>query len=154
MSTATLPTDHRRKVPESGAADQLIEERIDEACRALWWAELIRDTLRTLIVAYGGDRLGDRRPVDFFPRCRVSACWLAPVWPVVRLGSSFRGSLPLLGSSIQPEYAARSLERDLPEMKQALTSYVTLRDQRQQPGLRPVGGPVDRHPRCRPAADA
>ena len=44
--------------------------------------------------------------------------------------------VPLLGSSIQPAYAARSLERDMPEMKQALTSYVTLRDERQQSGLR------------------
>ncbi len=50
MSTATLPPT-TAKVPEPGPADHLIQERIDEACKALWWAELIRDTLRTLIVA-------------------------------------------------------------------------------------------------------
>ena len=33
---------------------------------------------------------------------------------------------PLIGSKIRPEYAARSIERDLPELRQELTSYVDI----------------------------
>ena len=35
--------------------------------------------------------------------------------------------VPLFGSTVCPEYAARALEKNLPELRHSLTSYVTLR---------------------------
>ena len=48
----------------------------------------------------------------------------------------WRRVVPLLGSSVRPEYAARALERDLPDLRHSLTSYVTLRGDRVTGGLR------------------
>jgi hypothetical protein len=136
MSTATLPPNAAAKVPEPGVADRLIQQRIDEACKALWWAELIRDTLRTLIVALAAILawvIVDQWLFSPGVGVRLLACTLLALWCGWRLVSRI---VPLLSSSIRREYAARSLERDLPEMKQQLTSYVTLREVREQPGLR------------------
>ena len=33
--------------------DRLIDERIGEACRALWWAEIVRSGLRLVILSIG-----------------------------------------------------------------------------------------------------
>ena len=49
---------------------------------------------------------------------------------------TFRRIAPILTRKIRPEYAARSLERDLPDMRQDLTSYVTLRPQATTKDLR------------------
>ena len=45
---------------------------------------------------------------------------------------------PLIRQRISPEYAAYSVERDQPDLLHALTSYVTLRADRETPGLRGV----------------
>ncbi len=108
--------------------DQLIEERIGEACKALWWAEVVRSGLRLLILSivallvwviidqwvYSPGR--GVRLIAFAGMC------------VLVVYYAWRRVVPLMGSSIRPEYAARSLERDLPELRQSLTSYLTLRN--------------------------
>ena len=40
-----------------------------------------------------------------------------------------RHLMPILGSTITPEYAARALEKDLPNARQSLLSYLTLRNE-------------------------
>ncbi|NNE00200.1 MAG: hypothetical protein HKN47_23010 [Pirellulaceae bacterium] len=129
MSTATRASSPTL-TSDPGAtssADRLISERIAEACRALWWAEVVRRGLFltiSLIVAVMVWVVVDQ--------------WIYSPGVIVRLlaGLAVAGSavwyvvfqvVPVLTSSVRPEYAARSLERDLPEMKQQLTSYVTLR---------------------------
>ena len=118
------------------ASEQLIDARIVEACRALWWAEFVRTLLRLVIAAIGlllfwvvFDQWiyspGSGLRIVFFTATCVSLVWYV-----------FRRVVPLLGSVIRPEYAARSLERDLPELRHSLTSYVTLRDDQEIPGLR------------------
>ncbi|TWT54392.1 hypothetical protein Pla22_20390 [Rubripirellula amarantea] len=117
------------------ASDELIETRIDEACRALWWAECVRRCLRLvqgILVALFAWIVIDQ--------------WIYSPSPLIRtLGFAF-GSLAvavylyrylwsLRGTSVQPEYAARSLERNYPELRHALTSYVTLRPHREDGGL-------------------
>ena len=140
MSVATSPSapqsSSRASSAQSLRAKQLIDERIDEACQALWWAELTRVMLRLVIVSIG--ILLAWLVVDqwvFAPGPLVRWTLLAII--MVGLGWYFhRNTLPLFRSSIQPEYAARSLERDDPDLRQSLTSYVTLRDQREGTSLR------------------
>ncbi len=127
--------------PKAGGAtrigsDQLIETRIAEACQALWWAELVRTVLGMVVFSivalliwvvidqwiYSPGRL-----------MRLAACLAL----LTLLGAYvYRRLRPLIGGSIRPEYAARSLERDMPELRQALTSYVTLRGDREAGDLR------------------
>ncbi len=120
----------------SSVSDQLIDARIVEACKALWWAEVVRTLLRLVIVAIGlllvwvvVDQWvyspGNGLRIVLFAAICVSLVWYV-----------LRRVVPLLGSAIRPEYAARSLERDLPELRQSLTSYVMLRDDQETPGLR------------------
>ncbi len=142
MSTASSNSPAARVRPAGsgqsakGDVDALIRERIDEACSALWWAELIRAVLRMVIVAilavliwvafdqwlYSAGTL--MRLIAFV----ALAGWVG--WTIV-----YR-VVPILRSAVRPEYAARSLERDVPSLRQALTSYVTLRDDRTKGSLR------------------
>ncbi len=122
--------------PSKDAADSLIQQRIDEACSALWWAELTRTGLALLIglfVAllvwivldqwiYAGGKLFRTLALA------TLAGWVG--WTLVKR------VMPVLKSSVRPEYAARSLERDVPTLRQALTSYITLRGDRGKANLR------------------
>lgn len=141
MATVAPPPQFPKKPGvSSGAkasgADALIEDRIEEAQRALWWAELVRSSLTLAIVSMLV--LLAWLVVDqwiyspgMVARLLISLCLLGiGIWYV------FRRVMPLLRSSIRPEYAARSLERDLPELRQSLTSYVTLRTERSAGDLR------------------
>ncbi len=130
VSTAPLPSANQAE------SDRFIEERISEARNALWWAEFVRESLTTLIAALMAVIVWvivDQWVYSPNVGARLVAFAGLAGWCVWRFLTRI---WPLLGSSIQPAYAARSLERDLPEMKQALTSYVTLRTEQQQPGLR------------------
>ena len=131
-STVTSPPASASTSP----ADELITQRIAEACRALWWAEIVRRGVLFAILfmsallvwaiidqwIYSPGTLG-----------RVIA-WIvlvaATVWYFIQR------IYPILTSRVRPEYAARSLERDTPELRQDLTSYLTLRDQSQDKSLR------------------
>lgn len=117
-------------------SDQLIDARIVEACKALWWAEVVRTLLRLVIAAIG--LLLVWVVVDqwvYSPGNGLRIVLFAGIC-VSLVRYVLRRVVPLLGSAIRPEYAARSLERDLPELRQSLTSYVTLRDDQRTPGLR------------------
>ncbi|MDA7893559.1 hypothetical protein N9B38_01470, partial [bacterium] len=129
------PPPPARPTPASGpktkpnGADQLIDQRIEDACRSLWWAELIRAGLKLTIATIAS--LFIWLVIDqwiYSPnipmRCAVfvGLAGLA-IWFVKSR------VLPLFGSTVCPEYAARALEKNLPDLRQSLTSYVTLRQQ-------------------------
>ncbi|MGB7345022.1 MAG: hypothetical protein WBD20_12480 [Pirellulaceae bacterium] len=113
---------------ETNPVDEFVSQRVAEACRALWWEEIIRRALILVIAlilcvlfwvvidqwVYSAGRLS--RAFAFTLIVGTS------VWYV------FRRIVPVLTSTVRPEYAARALERDLPEMKQELTSYIMLRN--------------------------
>lgn len=135
--TGPPSTDSRSKA--SGAkstSEQLISARIVEACKALWWAEVVRSLLRlvisAIVVLFAWVLMdqwvyspGSGMRTVFF--AAICGCL---VWYLVRK------VVPLLQSAVRPEYAARSLERDMPELRQGLTSYVTLRGDESTQGLR------------------
>ncbi|MFK8111882.1 MAG: circumsporozoite protein- membrane associated protein [Rubripirellula sp.] len=140
MSIAAPPKSNSPEPPPAGGAvsqaDQLIEQRIAEACRALWWAELTRSVLRAVIAI-----------IVLMLVWVIVDQWVYSPGVLVRTllfvasvsalgGYGWFRVRPLLGSSIRPEYAARSLESDMPDLRQSLTSYVTLRGDRASGGLR------------------
>ena len=109
--------------------DDFIDARIDESCRALWRAELIR---RLLALLLGFNAL--------------ALCWLVLDQWIYSPGPIFRSIaflattalaatyvwqrlLPVLRSSVDPAYAAKALEQDLPNSRQSILSYLTLREQ-------------------------
>lgn len=125
----------RKSIGKPGAADQLIAERIEEAQKSLWWAELTRSLLALVVATFAAVILW--AIVDqwiYSPSKSVRAVTLlafvlgAGAWLYFRV-------LPLLSHGVRPEYAARALERNFPELRQSLTSYVTLRDEQKTDGL-------------------
>ncbi|WP_442507960.1 circumsporozoite protein- membrane associated protein [Novipirellula sp. SH528] len=113
----------------------LIESRIREAQNALWWSEFIRSILRIFIGVFVAVLLWvvmDQWIYTPGTLARVVGFSALIGW-VVHQGIT--RVLPVIKGTIRPEYAARSLERDVPEMRQELTSYVTLRDQSNSPSL-------------------
>ncbi len=134
MST-TIPPPTQSSEPGAAPAvssdiDRLIEQRIVQACKALWWAELTRSALKLVIAS-----------IAILLAWVVVDQWIYSPGPLFRwvifvtlalVGLRYLATrvLPLLGRTIRPEYAARSLERDFPELRQSLTSYVSLRGDR------------------------
>ncbi|MEO1524763.1 MAG: hypothetical protein AAFX06_04970 [Planctomycetota bacterium] len=117
-------------------SDQLIDQRIDEARRALWWGELIRTLLAVAIgsmIAILAWLLFDHwvyasgpllRTVSFVVLAAAAAWFLVRrVWPV-------------LTSRVTEEYAAWALEQGHEDYRQQLTSYVTLKPDGPVKGLR------------------
>ncbi|TWU45468.1 hypothetical protein Q31b_06400 [Novipirellula aureliae] len=141
-TTAPSPSPARREKsatnpsPSFDAISELVESRIAEAQNALWWAELTRVGLKTLLGALVGVLLFV--VIDqwiYSPGILLRVGWFG-AWLVWMGWMIFSRIIPVLSGTICPEYAARSLERDTPEMRQELTSYVMLRDQRSDAGLR------------------
>lgn len=113
----------------------LIESRIREAQNALWWSEFIRSILRIFIGVFVAVLLWvvlDQWIYTPGMLARVAGFIVLLGWVVHQAVTRV---LPVIKGTIRPEYAARSLERDVPEMRQELTSYVTLRDQSNSPSL-------------------
>ncbi len=117
------------------AAEKLIESRIAEAAASLWWAELTRRILGLIIALVAGlliwlifDHWISSPGMVVRSAALLSALIAAGTYLYLRV-------LPMIGSQIRPEYAARSLERDLPELRHSLTSYVTLSKDPQMVGL-------------------
>ena len=128
------PPPPGRASRSGGGFESVIESRIEEACRALWWSELTRSILAillTLAAVLLGWVLIDQWVVSAGRGLRLAVFAAAVGWAGWYV---WRRIVPLMRSRVRPEYAARSLERDLPEMRQELTSYVTLRDG-ELPGL-------------------
>ncbi|HBV62082.1 MAG TPA: circumsporozoite protein-membrane associated protein, partial [Rhodopirellula sp.] len=129
------PSPARGPQNKSNGADQLINERIDDARRSLWWAELVRTGLKlviTSIVAVFAWLVIDQwvYSPNVAVRCIVFLGLLGLASWYVK-----RRVLPLFGSTVCPDYAARALERNLPELRHSLTSYVTLRQEGQKSDL-------------------
>ena len=124
-----------------GAADLLITARIEDSCKALWWGELTRHGLRLvlgIVVAIGVWILLDHWLLSRPSLSSINGpARIAAMVGLIVAASAyvFFKIVPLLGRSISPEYAARSLERNYPNLRQSLTSYITLKDATDQTGL-------------------
>ncbi|MGV3483556.1 MAG: circumsporozoite protein-membrane associated protein, partial [Planctomycetaceae bacterium] len=120
------------------SSDALIAQRIMEAQAALWRAELSRSLLIPVVVVLASLTLWavvDHwiwSPGKFFRSIALAGgvAWLA-AWIARRVW-------PLMSRQILPEYAAHSLEHDLPELRHSLTSYVSLREDHDREGVRGV----------------
>ena len=117
------------KRTDTSTLDQFIDSRIDESCRALWRAEFIRKFLglvvriNVLIISW---LVLDQWIYSPGPILRCLAFGLLVTVAIEYL---LRHLMPILGSTITPEYAARALEKDLPNARQSLLSYLTLRNE-------------------------
>ena len=121
--TEELPTGEVQQ-NQANRLDQFIDSRIMESCRALWRAELIRKTLGLIVTVNCFALLWlilDQWVYSPGPATRFVALLLFITFSAAY---AWRYMLPVLGSSIEPEYAARSIERDLPDSRQSLLSYL------------------------------
>ncbi len=119
-----------------GSADELIAARIAEAQAALWRAELIQSLLIPVVTGILFVTAWAMLEQWLWAPNRIVRCivWLTAVvaayaWIRYRIW-------PLFSKQVRPEYAAYSLEHDAPSLRHALTSYVTLRDDQSQAGVR------------------
>lgn len=138
MATATLkPTSQPGHDPAKlTVGEELIAATIAQAQAALWRAELSRRLLKWAIAVMAG-----------------ALAWIAidqwiwsPGWPirlsalVVAVGGSVwwfvTQVFPLMHSRVRADYAAQSLESDIPELRHQLSSYVTLRGDLDTQGVR------------------
>ncbi len=119
-----------------GSADELIAARIAEAQAALWRAELIQSILVLVVTGIVVVTSWAMLEQWVWAPGQIVRCivWLTGVssaiaWIRYRIW-------PLFSKQVLPEYAAYSLEHDAPSLRHALTSYVTLRDDQSQAGVR------------------
>ena len=113
--------------------EQFLWQRVASAQSALWKAECVRRGLTLAIAILAG----------------ILAWWIIDqwIWSPGILGRSVLvgGGLmaiviyaitqlwPVLQLRVRPDYAARSLERDYPELGHSLSSYVSLKQQAAHP---------------------
>lgn len=132
MSTAAPPV----ATAKPSTADQLIDQRIEEARRAIWWSELTRTGLKAVIgtmLALLAWLVMDHwiySPGLVVRLLSFVALAAAVIWYVVQR------AWPVMTSRVTSEYAAWALEQDHPDYRQQLTSYVTLKESDQQRGIR------------------
>ncbi|MCP4944287.1 MAG: hypothetical protein GY924_20215, partial [Planctomycetaceae bacterium] len=129
------PSPARGPQSKSNGADQLINQRIEDARRSLWWAELIRTGLKLAIASIAAVFVW--LVIDQWVYSPNVAVRCIVLLGLLGLASWYikRRVLPLFGSTVCPEYAARALEKNLPELRHSLTSYVTLRQEGQKSDL-------------------
>ena len=129
------PSPARGPQSKSSGADHLINERIEDARRSLWWAELIRTGLKLAIASIAAVFVW--LVIDQWVYSPNVAVRCIVFLGLLGLASWYvkRRVLPLFGSTVCPEYAARALEKNLPELRHSLTSYVTLRQEGQKSDL-------------------
>jgi hypothetical protein len=116
----------------------LIGQHLEAVRGAIWRAALIKNSLAllafltTVALVFV---IVDQWVYSFSMPARLLVAFVtlaASVYWVVR------AIVPLIRLRISPEYAAYSVELDQPDLKHALTSYVTLRNERDTPGLRGI----------------
>lgn len=133
MSTSTAKSFHQPppqapQPPRLSPGEEIIAAAIRDAQAALWRAELSRSLLSlviaTLVVlvvwAVVDQWVWSPGPLIRLLVLLAGVCAVA-AWVTTRI-------LPLLRSRIRADYAAYSIEHDLPELRHALTSYVSLRE--------------------------
>ena len=138
MATATFKPASQNPDDASKltVGEELIASTIAQAQAALWRAELSRCLLKLIIAAMA-----------------VTLVWVAvdqwiwsPGWPVrlavllAALGAAAwwitMRVTPLMRSRIRADYAAQSLEWDMPELRHQLSSYISLRGDLELQGVR------------------
>lgn len=138
MATATIKpaAQNTGDVSKLTVGEELIAATIAQAQAALWRAELSRSLLKLVVAAMV-----------------VTLAWVAidqwiwsPGWTVrlVVLTSAIGAAAwwittrvaPLARSRIRADYAAQSLELDMPELRHQLSSYVSLRGDLETQGVR------------------
>ncbi len=138
MATATFkPTSQNSDdASKLTVGEELIASTIAQAQAALWRAELSRCLLKLVVAAMA-----------------VTLVWVAidqwvwsPGWPVrlavlvAAIGAAAwwiaMRVTPLMRSRIRADYAAQSLELDMPELRHQLSSYVSLRGDLATQGVR------------------
>ena len=136
MSTIAPPAVTPNASSPQSAADQLIDQRIEEARRALWWSELTRIGLTVVIgsmLALLTWLLVDHwiySPGRFVRVICFVGLVAAGLWYLIRR------AWPVMTSRVTSEYAAWALEKDHPDYRQQLTSYVTLKQESPERGIR------------------
>ncbi len=136
MATASPPPSEQ--APSPPPADSLIAARVAAAQAALWRSELTRAALLLVLSVIGAILVWavlDQWIWAAGPWLRLTL-WIALLGWI--LYWTWQRIVPLFQAQIDAAYAARSIERDIPEMKHALSSYVSLLDQRETSGLRGV----------------
>lgn len=129
-------SDHPGEAVGRVAGDEVLLRAIEEARVALWRAELSRTLLKGLVAAVIG-------LIAWF----VVDQWIWSPGIVGRLLAfgiviaacgwwAWTQLLPLTRSRVRADYAAFSLEADLPELQHSLTSYISLRGDSDASGLR------------------
>lgn len=118
--------------------DRLIGDHLEAVRAALWRSVLLKNLLFLcggLLATVLCFAIIDQWLYSFGMVAR--SVWIVALlagatwWIVTRI-------VPLIRLRVSPEYAAYSVEMDEPEFKYALTSYVTLRNDRDAPGLRGI----------------
>jgi collagen type III alpha len=130
----------RKKATTGGhaASEALIAERIREAQTALWRAELSRTLLIPVVTSLIAITLWAAMDQWVYSPGKFVRS-IALLGAIAGLVYWFaRRVWPLLSQSVRPEYAAQSLEHDLPELRHSLTSYVSLHDDHDREGVRGV----------------
>lgn len=117
-------------------SEEIIVQAISQTQAALWRAELSQRLLKGVIGGLGillGWFVVDQWlwPLGVIGRTLVLGVIAAVVvwWFWTRI-------IRLLHSRVRPDYAAQSLEEDLPELRHSLSSYVTLRETGNSDGVR------------------
>ncbi|TWU57073.1 hypothetical protein Poly51_29940 [Rubripirellula tenax] len=137
MSTASPPsppnptsvaTSKRKTTAGASApsADSLIRTRIAEAAASLWWAELTRRSLVAVITGLGLALCWAVADQWLFTLGTTARMVVGAAFMIAAVAYVYYRIYPLIGCEISPQYAARSLEHDLPDLRQSLTSYVML----------------------------
>jgi len=119
-------------------SESIISQRIAMAQAALWRAELSRSLLIPVVACLVA--LTVWAAVDQW--VWSPGKWVRSLALLSGLGGSavwaFKRVLPLMTRQIHPDYAAHSLENDLPELRHSLTSYVSLSQDHTREGVRGV----------------
>lgn len=113
-------------VRQGSQIDTLIRARIDEAARALWWSEVIRSVLTFFIFSVAATVAWLIFDQWVYESTLLIRSLVFVSFTVAAGGYLWKRLVPVLRSRVNDEYAAQSIERDLPELRQSLTSYVTL----------------------------
>ena len=132
---ASAKVDQQKGQTRNQQLDQFIDAKIEESRRLIWRAELVRSVLG-LIVGLNVFVL-IWLILDqwiYSPGSLLRFLCLISLLALVGL-YCWRYILPILSSSIEPEYAARAVEKDLPDSRQSLLSYLTLRNRFQDSQL-------------------
>ncbi|TWT66075.1 hypothetical protein CA85_29370 [Allorhodopirellula solitaria] len=112
--------------------DGFVRGRIEAAQRALWRAELTRRILALVIATMAVGLMWIVIDQWIYSPGPIGRSLIAGAIVLGVAGYAFGRLWPLVNLRISEDYAARALEKDHPELGHSLSSYVSLRRQREQ----------------------